>query len=223
MKKTVKTEAPQEQTVVKKAMSINDIMNRQYDTLQFTGEWLEAFGEPERTGVWFVWGASGSGKSSFAMQLCAELTKHGRVLYNSLEEGKGLTFRNKIEVVRDTIDKKRFNIVCEGTKELSARLNRRRSADFVVIDSFQYSGLNYETYKRFKQAHHDKLIIFTSHADGSRPSGRSAKSVMFDAGLKIWVEGFRAFSLGRFIGENGGTFTIWEQGAWKARGEKITN
>jgi molybdopterin-guanine dinucleotide biosynthesis protein len=205
---------------MKKALSINDIMRKSYDTLPFTGEWLEAFDEPERTGVWFIWGSSGNGKSTFAMQLCTELCRHGKVLYNSLEEGSSLTFRKKIERLKDLIDAGRFNIVSEGMDELSQRLRKRRSADFVIIDSFQYAGINYEGYKKFKKENPDKLIIFISHADGKRPSGRAAKSVLFDASLKIWVEGFRATSLGRFIGGNGGTFTIWKQGEWRNWGKE---
>lgn len=41
------------------------------------------------------------------------------------------------------------------------------------------------------------LIIFISHADGKNPAGRSAKSVMYDASLKIYIEGYRAFSKGK--------------------------
>lgn len=36
---------------------------------------------------------------------------------------------------------------------------------------------------------------------------------MYDASLKIWVEGYKAFSKGRYIGSNGGEYVIWEDGA----------
>ena len=47
------------------------------ETLKLTGAWADAFGEPERIGVWFIWGNSGNGKSSFVMQLCKELAAAG--------------------------------------------------------------------------------------------------------------------------------------------------
>ena len=36
--------------------------------------------------------------------------------------------------------------------------------------------------------------------------------MMYDADLKIWVEGYTAFSKGRFIGETG-KYTVWARGA----------
>jgi molybdopterin-guanine dinucleotide biosynthesis protein len=184
------------------------------DVLPFSGAWAEAFGQPERTGVWFVWGNSGNGKTSFVMQLCRELARFGKVAYNSLEEGASLTMVNTLRRFNMQEVNRRFVLLdCEPMDELSARMAKRRSADFVVIDSYQYSGLTYIEYKRFKEANRNKLIVFVSHADGSNPAGRSARSVMYDATLKVWVEGYKAYSKGRFIGPNGGVFTVWEEGA----------
>jgi len=46
--------------------------------------------------------------------------------------------------------------------------------------------------------------------------------VMYDADLKIWVEGYVAFSKGRYQGSTG-EYTIWEKGAydyWNVAGPK---
>ena len=51
-------------------------------------------------------------------------------------------------------------------EQLEERLRRRGSPGIVIIDSFQYSGLNYKTYKEFKERHPKKLFIFISHAEG---------------------------------------------------------
>ena len=72
---------------MKRALSVRDILDKKYNTFPFEGKWKEAFGTPERVGVWFIWGNSGNGKTSFVMQLCKELCKYDRVVYNSLEEG----------------------------------------------------------------------------------------------------------------------------------------
>ena len=108
----------------------------------------------------------------------------------------------------------------ESMEQLTLRLKRQKSPDFVVIDSFQYTQMTYRQYIEFKEKHRDKLLIFISHASGRLPTGRSAKSVMFDASLKIYVEGYRAFSKGRFIGPRG-HFDIWPEEARKHWGEDI--
>ena len=104
--------------------------------------------------------------------------------------------------------------------ELSLRLKRQKSPDFVVIDSFQYTQMTYAQYIKFKERHKNKLLIFISHASGQNPDGRSAKKVQYDASLKIYVEGKRATSHGRFIGPKG-YYDIWPEEAEVYHGEKF--
>lgn len=189
-------------------------------TIPFEGDWYQAFSTPERTGVWFVWGGSGNGKSSFVMQLCKELCKYGKVAYNSLEEGSSLSVKNALERVNMQEVNRRFSLLdCEPIEVMSQRLIKRKQADFVVIDSFQYSQLTYKAYIKLKEKHKNKLLIFVSHAEGKQPSGRAAKSVMYDAALKIYVEGYKALSKGRYIGPNGGFYVIWREGVEKYWGD----
>lgn len=79
---------------MKRAISVSELLAMRYDTYKLSDEWKAAFGEPERNGVWFVWGRSGSGKTSFVLKLCKELCRFGRVAYDSLEEGSSLTMKN---------------------------------------------------------------------------------------------------------------------------------
>lgn len=197
-----------------KALSPADIFRMRIETLPFSGAWLRAFGTPARCGVWLIWGGSGSGKTSFALQLALELARWGRVAYNSLEQGASLSMQEALR--RHELEKARrgsFSLLSEDLDTLDQRLSRRQSPDFVIIDSLQYTGLDYRTYKRFKEAHADKLVIFLSHAEGIQPEGRTAKRVMYDAEMKIFVEGYRAVSKGRYFGEQGSHYTIWAEGA----------
>ena len=108
----------------------------------------------------------------------------------------------------------RFQILDrEPMNELSERLLKRRSAGIVIVDSFQYSGLTYASYKAMKEKHCNKLLIFISHAEGVKPEGRAAKRVAYDADVKIFVQGFRAVCKGRFITKPGNYYTIWAEGA----------
>nr|DAQ59464.1 MAG TPA: Interferon-inducible GTPase (IIGP) [Caudoviricetes sp.] len=205
---------------MKKALSMVDLMRKNREVYAFEGALHEAFGQPEQNGVWFIWGRSGNGKTSFVLQLCKELTRYGKVAYDSLEEGDSLTMQNALMRVGMGDVGRRFILLNESLKELDTRLKRRRSPDIVVVDSFQYAHIDLKQYEEFIDLHKNKLIIFVSQADGLKPWGRTAQSAMYSASLKIWVEGYRAISKGRYRG-NLGYYTIWTEKAeeyWNKQG-----
>jgi hypothetical protein len=201
-----------------KALTVENILQRRYRTLDLTGEWLEAFGRPAPTGVWFVWGNSGNGKTSFVLQLIKELSRSERVFFNSLEEGDGLTLREGLERCGFTRHDRRVLVGVEDREALEKRLKQWKSPNVVVIDSFQAFGLNYREYLELKKAMRSKLLIFVSQASANLPKGSAATSVMYDADMKIWVEGFRAFSKGRTFG-TGDYYTVWGERAAKYWGK----
>jgi len=201
-----------------RAYSINEVCGMKREAFNFSEAWDDFLGEAEKSGIWFIWGNSGNGKSSLVMQLCKELIEQGlRGVYYSLEEGTAKTFQNNLQRNNMLEYNKKMQIVDGGNMaDLDERMLMKRAPDFAIVDSFQYTQLSYKKYIEFKERHKAKkrLIIFTSHADGKQPSGRSAKSVMYDAALKIWVEGHVAFSKGRFIGDVG-KYIIWDKGAYQ--------
>ena len=181
--------------------------------LEFEGEWLDAIGKPEVTGTWLIWGNSGNGKTRFALQLAKYLATFGkRVAYDSLEEGVSLSLRTAIaETSMQEVSRRFILLDKEPVSELIERLSMRRSPDVVFIDSIQYTGMNYTDYKKLRDKFRHKLFILISHAEGKLPEGRVAKNIRFDAFVKIWVEGYRAFPVSRYGG--GEPYTIWEEGA----------
>lgn len=148
------------------------MMSIKYDTFDFDGDWYQAFGRPEKRGVWLIWGQSGNGKTSFVMQLCKYLCRFGRVAYNSLEEGASLTMQNSLKRFNMMEVNRRFLLIdAESMEQLDIRLHRQKSPDFVVIDSFQYTMMSFKQYVEFKEHNKNKLLIFISHADGKLPAG----------------------------------------------------
>jgi DNA transposition AAA+ family ATPase len=139
---------------------------------------------------------------------------------NGLEQRASKTMQDTIrEYNMQQCPRGRFQLIPgESVARLSERLLKPKAPDVVVIDSYQYTQMNYREYIAFKERHPDKMIIFVSHADGTQPDGRAAKKVKYDAELKIRVEGFRAFSQGRTIGPRG-YYTVYEEGANKYWGE----
>jgi hypothetical protein len=188
-----------------------DAMN--IPTLQFTGEWLDAYDKPEATGVWFIWGNSGNGKTRFIAQLSKYLTQFGKVVVNSLEEGASNAMQRAWRNVNMKEVTGKIHLVRESMEHLQVRLDRRKGPSIAVIDSVQYSKLNSTAFMEMKEKYAGKkLLIFISQAEGSDPKGATSDTIMYDASLKIWVEGYRAYTKGRSIGPKG-YYTIWDEGA----------
>lgn len=184
-----------------------------FEEFDFTDEWFEAFDKPEKTGVWFIWGNSGNGKTSFYLKLVKYLTTFKiKAVIDSLEEGRKKTMQDAFRRAGMTEVTGKVLLVQESMEELEKRLDRERSPKVVVIDSCQYTEWTLIKYKRFKKKYPNKLIIIVSQCDGKLPMGRTAKSIMYDADLKIWVEGHRAISKGRYIGTKG-YYTNYVKGA----------
>lgn len=203
-----------------RTLSAKQVLSIKYDTVSLGGGWDACLGPVELTGVWFVWGNSGNGKTSALVSLGKELADYGRVLYNSREEAFLPSFQNTLRHFGVGDLGSAFQVSADTIEELTEKLSKRRSPRFVIIDSFQFMGFNYKSFRAFcDRFRNKKLLIFVSRADGLRPQGRSAVSAMYDADCKIWVEGYKAVSKGRYIGETGEA-VIWEEGArkyWEGR------
>lgn len=204
---------PVKKREAKRAWSVDDILKKVYKTLSFSKPFFEAFKNPQSTGLWFIWGESGSGKSSFILQLITELAKSSRVVVNDLEEADDMTVQDAFKRFGLQCLKKKLIWCSETMEEFAMRMESPKAPKIMVINSFQYMGWSFAKMLAFKRRHKDKLIIIVSGCDGKQPDGRAAKSTMKDASLKIWVEGYKAFSKGRYIGENGGVYVIWKEGA----------
>ena len=208
---------------MKKALSSTDLLAKKYDLLDWEGEWFANFDHPESSGVWSVSGNSGNGKTSFLLQLAKELTKYGRVVYNSFEEGDSLTMQNAWRLHGLQECGRKIQLIKELPAELEIRLSKRQSPDFIFIDSWQYMNINFNDYIRLKEKFSKKLFIINQQMDGNKIMGKTGARVNYDADLKIWIEGFKAFSKGRYFGENfEDGLVIWEKGAKKYWTKKIT-
>lgn len=194
-----------------KAISPKQLAATKFKTMNLPSPYNELIGTPELGGCWIIWGNSGNGKTRLALELSKVLTAFGRVWYNSLEEGQSLSIQNAFAQVRmDEVSGRISLLNGETIEELKIRLRRKRSADIIVIDSLQYTGLNYKAYTELKDEFPKKLFVFVSHADGKEPAGRVAKSVRYDCSVKIHVEAYKAEAASRYGG--GKEYIIWKEG-----------
>lgn len=207
-----------------RALSVYEVLSEAKSLVEFDGKWQKAFGNPELSGSWIVWGQSSNGKTSFCMMLAKYLCKFGKVVYNSLEEGAGRTMQIALERANMREVARRFQILeAEPIEEMIIRLAKKKSANIVIIDSVQFMGLTYIDYKKLKRDFPRKLFIFISHAEGKLPEGRLANKIRYDANVKIYVSGYRAIVNSRFGDSNNpdNYITVWEEGAQKFYGEDI--
>jgi len=199
---------------MKRGISPSELKNRVYEVIDFEGEWEKLVGKPEIKGSWLVWGNSTNGKTRFALQLAKYMARFGKVVYNSLEEGDCYSMKTAIEQVNMLEVNRNFLLLDrESIDELRIRLKKDNKIKFVFIDSLQYSGIDYREYKELRDQNRNRIFVWVSHADGRDPMGATAKAIKYDAYIKIFIEGYKAFAQSRYGG--GESYVIWEQGANK--------
>lgn len=203
--------------MVKRAYSPREMLRMKSQPLQWDGEWQKVFGNPDINDTWFISGSSASGKSSFSMQLAKKLCEYGSVLYVSIEEGTSMSFCQRIRRFHMEEVQRKFRVTIDGDMEsLKERLHKRKSAKFIILDSFQFLQNNYEwDYKQASQLVEEfphKCFIFISQEYKSEPLGKAAGRLKYMAGVKVRVSGYEATCQGRFIGEAGAVFKVWQDG-----------
>lgn len=188
-----------------KTLNVKTFLTKKFDILPFSGIWQKSFGNPCKQFSIIIYGGSGGGKTELAMKLGKYLTNFGKVVYNSIEEGDSHTLqmavkRNNMDTVAD-----KFQIIDgENLSELSERLRKQRSPDFVIVDSIQYLNATKEEYFEFKKEFYGKkAIIWISHTDGKdidAVKGALAKSIWYDVDIQVPVKGFKGFPKKRLNG-----------------------
>lgn len=203
-----------------RAFNVKDLLSKQFDLMDFEGPWEESFGRPCRQFSMMLTGDSGHGKTDLAIKLGKYLTQFGKVAYNSIEEGISHTL--KMAMVRNNMHQvaNKFQILNkEQLPELTNRLRKQRSPDFIIIDSIQYLRMTKDEYFDFKNEFYPKKgIIYISHVDKGSVKGALAKSIWYDVDIQVPVEGFKGFPKKRLNG-GGKPFVIEPERAAKYHGE----
>ena len=200
-----------------RAYSVSNVLNKKFNTLEFEGEWKETFGTPDKSFSAIIWGGSSNGKTEAAMKFAKYLTNFGKVAYNSLEQGVSATIKQALERNNMESCENSFMLLDrEPFDDMIKRMSKRKSPDFLFIDSVQYTRITKNQYYELKELmiKKNKGIIWISQAKGKEPKGALADDIRFDVDIKSFVEGFKLFPDGRLNG-GGKPFTIWPQKAAK--------
>ena len=205
---------------INRAYSVSNVLSKKFYPLDFSGEWENTLGKPDKAFSAIIWGNTTNGKTEAAIKFAKYLTNFGKVAYNSLEQGLSSTIRDALlRNHMDTCGNSFILLDREPFDDLIVRMSKPKSPDFLFIDSVQYTRITKAQYYQLKELmlKKGKGIIWISQAKGSLPKGALADDIMFDVDLKLWVEGFKLFPDGRLNG-GGEPFVIWAQRAaryWK--------
>lgn len=180
-------------------MNSMDFANMEFDTLGFTGKWLELIGDPSSNFTAMIFGKPKMGKSYLCVDFAGYLARnHGRVLYVAKEEGLDMTLQKKLN------DKN----VAHLNLFVSAFLPTDLSGyDFIFLDSVTRLGLTPEDLNRLRAAHPTKSFIFVFQTTKAG-AFRGANAYQHDVDVIIEVpEKGKAVQMGRF--NQGGEMEIF--------------
>lgn len=193
-----------------RASTVKNLYDLTENEYEFTGEWYNLMGNPVQGSIIAAWGGSGEGKTTFCVKFANYLSSFDRVLFNSVEMGKGkaarMTFK-RAGVPEDC----RINIVNEDFDTIVKRLNRKGAPKIVVTDSVDYFDMDKEGFQFLARQFPTTMFIFICHGAGRKPELVLSEYIRRKADVKIRIEGFRAFANSRY--ECSGDMVIYQKGA----------
>ncbi|MBC7399824.1 MAG: hypothetical protein H7289_07740 [Mucilaginibacter sp.] len=185
-----------------KTLGVVQFQQKTFKILPIEGKWKATLGNIPAHFMMIIYGDSGNGKTELCIQLAKYLTQFGKVQWLSYEQGHGFDLqtainRNKMQevsgnfLVSDPIADLDANV--SFREDLDNMLKKRNSADFVFIDSLDYTQFNWEDYDFLKKKYgNKKTFIWISHAKGKKPLKRIGEQIMYDGGIGIYIKDFIA-------------------------------
>lgn len=184
--------------VIPRAYTYTDIERKVFDVLKFEGEWKRHLGEVERAGSILIYGGSGHGKTTYALQLMKYLCEFEKCFYDTAEEGMKASFQRNLQLNGLKSVSGKYSFQKEDYEQLVARLDRKRQPKIIFIDSVQYLFRKYkrngeDKYFQLIEKFPDTLFIWISQMQKNEPKGAIADAIKWDAQNVIRVEDFKAY------------------------------
>lgn len=182
-------QAPNKQIVATNAIiPLSQLKELTFHNYEFGGSGFdEAIGNPEKDFKMSIYGESGNGKSTYAIEFANYLAvNHGKVLYNSSEEGIGLTLKRKLQ----KYDSENFNVSdCKDFKSLK-KIIAKSGFQFIVIDSVNDMNMGPKDLKELYSLNPDKAFILILQATkGGQYKGST--EIVHDCDIIVKVEQYQ--------------------------------
>jgi hypothetical protein len=181
-------------TKIVKEITGNELLKKKFDSLEFTGAFLELIGKPSRVFSGIIWGLPKGGKSNFSLRFADYLQEYfGKVIYVAAEEGESVTMQEKIKAINGSD----ITIVeCRDKQQIFDYIKNKK-CDFVFIDSINNAGIDNDFLELIKSENPKKSIVAIVQATKSGNfKGDQSLTHNCDFIIKV-VEGI-AYHSGRF-------------------------
>lgn len=195
-----------------KTIGITDFINKNFDTYDIEGEWLDSFGHIEKNFKMSVTGESGGGKTELVVKFVKNLCLKFNVKADYFSHEQGHSKSLQAAIVRNNMEevKGKVMFIKDATfDEVVERLKRRASAKIVVIDSQDYCDLTTKQYKLLVKLFPRKSFIVISWANKDKPKNQASKDIEYMSCIKVFVKDGKAFPRSRFGGNM--PFVIFEK------------
>ena len=194
-------------------LSLDKLMNIKYKVFEFEGLWQQAFGRPEQSGIWILYGLEKNGKTWFALKIAEYLSSFKKVLYISAEEGVAKTFTDACKRAKVSVKSRNLKFTDYiPVSELEAYLHKKHTPRIVFIDNMTIYAHEMTTAKlaALTRSFPGVLFVFLTHEEKGEPLGAKGAMIKRLASVIIRVAGLTAFVGGRCPG---GQITIDEEKA----------
>lgn len=177
-----------------KVISGNDLIVKQFKSLEFTGKFQNLIGKPSKVFAAIIWGLPKSGKSNLAIRFADYLCEYfGTVLYIAAEEGHSQSLREKFLAINGSHVK---ILECRDKEQIRLYL-QKNAFNFVFIDSINAAGIEDDFLEYLKKENQQSSFIGVAQATkGGNFKGSQALTHNCDFIIK--VENGVAYHKGRF-------------------------
>ncbi len=181
-------------------MPSKEFTNLHFNTIGFTGKWLDFIGDPAPGFTAMVFGMPKMGKSYLCIDFAGYLARnHGKVLYVAKEEKLDATLQKKLK------DK---DVAHENLFVSDALPTDLSSYDFIFLDSVNKLGLTAKDLEKIKAQNKGKSFVFIFQATkGGQFKGNNEFQHDVDVVIEIPEKGI-ATQYGRF--NQGGKMGVFD-------------
>jgi hypothetical protein len=193
----------------------DDLLKMKFDTLVFTGRFLELIGKPEKRFSGIIWGLPKGGKSNLSLRFADYLQEYfGKVLYIAAEEGKSVSMQDKIKAIGGSD----VTFLQSRDREEIRGYIKAHGYDFIFIDSINVVGIDDLFLENIKQENpKTSFVAIVQATKGGNFKGEQSLEHNCDFVIKV-VNGI-AYHKGRFGPES--EIPIFEQPLYEKNGNKV--